>query len=496
MANDEASSELNPTPDLPEPSSAKVGSAPLHLVSWSAGFVLAVFALTAVLLAFRVPSTLAAAWCLLSLAALIISEGDGLRAILKWDWQSLTPDTEKTFAEFLSYLEAYVPEDAEPQWPLMRNLRYRRFSEAFVALSLAALSLLSSPLIGIDRPIPTPSRSISPELSQRLDQIESEVTKCREQKCACQTQPNSNNGDSTVHFDPQIQKALLDFLQKAASGSTVTSPALSFSWPIWLVFALLAAIAVGILILVFRKHPEAAPPLGAAGLAGAVIAKTSQFSRFDQQQGWALLVLALFGTVTLALATWFFHEIRQEPASAIGKDDPRLKSFASLWLTLFSVFVLLWVLVLVCFQPAKENVGGAKIPPPLTELKVDDKLPAVAGFVFDEKDALLPKALRGEMPKEVQQNLIAKITEDKPAKGDVLLLIGSADCLTAHSYPGGNKGLAKDRAEWVAGKLRPETDALGLKLQTQPLETHEACRQADGMRAVYPILIQTKPVAN
>lgn len=495
MADEEGNTELNITPDQPTPGSSKVEATPLHLVSWSAGFLLAVFAGTIVLLAFRIPSALAAAWLLFSIAVLVISEGDGLRATLDWYcWQPPNESNERSIADLLMQLEKYTLNETSPAiWPLMRNLRTRRWSEALTVLILAALSLLASPSIGIGQ---VPNRGIPPELAQRLDRIEKDVTECREQKCTGHAQPNPTGGDNTVRFDPQIQKALLDFLDKEANGSAGKSPTLSFSWPIWVVIALMLAIAAGVLVLAFRTHPEAAPPVGAAGLAAAVIAKAGQFSHFDHDQEWALAVLAAFGLVTLVLATWFFQQIRKERDSTLAKDDPRLKSFSSLWLTLFSVFVLLWVLVLVCFQPAKEPADDRHLKPQSTPtaLKIDFTLPAITGFVSKTKDEF-PDTPANQLPRGIEQALLTRIQQDAPKDGDVLLLLGSADCVPFRGKRDGNSSLAEQRAEWVAGEMQSKIQALGVTSQPQPMPTHEGCRQADGLRAVYPILIQIKPAA-
>lgn len=479
-----------------------------HFVSWIIGYLIAACAMASVLIALRVLPLLAAAWWLLALSVLVICESDGFSEILSWNQSH--PKGERL--DLLAHLEndpparklkrrrlsgetaGSSPEKISAPLPLERYWK-RRLVESLISLALAALAALSSPLVLL----PAPQReSVPPELTQRLDQIERSVNKCLDKAC---TVPNTaNNGNSTIHLDPQVESALLDYL-KHAMMSSGSGPTASMIWPLWIIIVLLLAIAIALFIPLFKERPEAAPPLGATGLAGAVIAKTHAFSHFDLYQEWALGALLAFAVVVLIGGVILYFFVKPAQAVAAGahtQEDSKLKAFSTLSLNLFSVFVLIWVVVLVCFGPAEPKpVKTEPTPPPgHSELMIDRDLPSIAGFL-PGKTSLFPNTKPGSMPDDSRDNLMTRLKQDSASRGDILMLLGSADCVRGgHSDPNGNRGLATRRAQWVQSQLQLDAQALGLILLAKPMATHESCEQAPEMRAVYPVLIRLKADAS
>jgi hypothetical protein len=75
--------------------------------------------------------------------------------------------------------------------------------------------------------------------------------------------------------------------------------------------------------------------------------------------------------------------------------------------------------------------------------------------------------------------------------GDMLLLVGSADCKPFRQGGDGldNPMLAQNRARAVSEWLKPEMDARGVRVQVVPLDQHKSCRESEELRAVYPFLV-------
>ncbi len=481
-----------------------------HFVSWAVGYLIATCAVAFVLIALRVAPLFAAAWWLFALAVLVVCESDCISEILHWN--NSRPETERTILTLISHLENDPPahrprrrwetNDKEDSLSTTQffyesyQRRRCRIIEALVSLVLAALALLSSPFVIFSAP---KRDAVPPELTQRLDQIERSINKCLDKACTG-TSAINNGGNSTIHLDPQLENELLEYLKRVlAEGNGNHS--LTMSWPVWIAIVILLAIAVALFIPLFKKHPEALAPITATVIAKAVIDKTHAFSRFEQMDWWGFALLACFGIATLAMGVYLIYRPLENAAPLksgeknAGSDN--LKRFSTFSAYFFSIYVLVWVFVLVCFHPAELTADASQHtkPPAHSQLAIDRYLPSISGFVSNESK-IFPGILSGQLPQKEEDDLVNAIRKDSPGKGDMLILIGSTDCRSSdRSYPGGNRTLAKDRAEFVQDKLSDDLKPFGLSPQIKEIDMHATCGETGSMRAVHSILVQIKQTA-
>jgi hypothetical protein len=89
------------------------------------------------------------------------------------------------------------------------------------------------------------------------------------------------------------------------------------------------------------------------------------------------------------------------------------------------------------------------------------------------------------------ESLKTQLVEKGAGEGDILLLLGSADCTSKRD--GDNEDLARERAQTV----RQDLESLGLgkahgvKIRTYVLPQYAGCRADANMRGVYPLLIRS-----
>ena len=86
--------------------------------------------------------------------------------------------------------------------------------------------------------------------------------------------------------------------------------------------------------------------------------------------------------------------------------------------------------------------------------------------------------------RELKTNLSGKVET-----GDMLLLIGSADCAPIKK-PLDNYIVASNRASEVLKALKKEHQ--GLEIQTIVLPQYSDCKETPSLRAVFPYLIRSK----
>ena len=86
-------------------------------------------------------------------------------------------------------------------------------------------------------------------------------------------------------------------------------------------------------------------------------------------------------------------------------------------------------------------------------------------------------------------SLASSATAQGARSGDVLILLGSADCRAIHAPGDSNEMLAKRRADAVRNLLLPRNLLDPESIRTQSLLQHEKCRQSGDLRAVFPVLI-------
>ena len=281
---------------------------------------------------------------------------------------------------------------------------------------------------------------------------------------------------SFVQLNPELERAMVDFFNDPSRRGNGVSLFGAIPW----ITVLLVAIAAIVLALAAKEHPSAAPVLGVIPLAIAVIEHAEKLSRLDLISFW--IVFGLFLLIALGLIAF--------PFSRWGKGDDRAdvsirgekKQVDSLPVMGFSLLVLLFVLVFLGYRQGPEEkancpvcVAGGPPPAPATSKLQIEALSHTPLFDPGPHDHFRDS---DEQVKQILENT---------REGDTLLLLGSADCT---SYSGGNAKLAQDRADRIKRALQGDADKRKVDIEARALKQHDACKAADQLRAVFPVLIR------
>jgi uncharacterized membrane protein len=299
--------------------------------------------------------------------------------------------------------------------------------------------------------------------------------------------------EATLHLSAELEGALTGYLK---SGSSPAGDSL-FSGGRGVALFLLLAAGAGLLAWAIRKRPAIAAPLGATGLAAAVIKNPEHLSRLSW--GGFVLVLIIFSAVTIVLLylCWqqFLHQLSprdEEGEGSDGKHRTESKAVESPLNIVFSLAVLLWAVMIACYH-AESAIGP--VQPPTAPLLIPHATlleSPLSGFPRREDDPKkIPKSRADLLTwKTNVSNAVAK-------PGDLLLLLGSSDCTSIQkSKDMTNKDLARNRAENVRHMLIDTGPLTDKDVQAESLYQHLNCRESEDMRAVFPVLIhmeQEKP---
>jgi len=305
--------------------------------------------------------------------------------------------------------------------------------------------------------------------------------------------------ETTLHLSAKLEDALTGYLNKGGSpaGDSLFSGGRGFA-----LFLLLAA-GAGLLAWAVRRRPAIAAPLGATGLAAAVIKNPEYLSRLSW--GNFLFVLIIFSVVTVVLLIlcgiefWRrFTPRDEEGETSDGKHRTESKVVESPLNIVFSLAVLLWAVMIACY-----HAESAAVPPkpptnagPVTTMpKVPhtNPLDPISGFLPYSAD---PKEIRKKKIRNSGDDplgaLKSSLREDGTWPGDLLLLLGSADCTAIQrSKDMTNKDLARKRAENVRRMLIDSGTLTDKDVRAESLYQHQNCRGSEDMRAVFPVLIHT-----
>jgi hypothetical protein len=366
-----------------------------------------------------------------------------------------------------------------------RSSNLHRMIEVLATVALAGLAFLGSQWIS-DRKQPPDTAA----LQRSFDEIRSDLKKCMEKTCSS-VSGDSNSagggfGGDVSRPDPQMKQEIADAVKDALKSSDTSGTGFKIMGISGLV---LLIVALGVLaVLLFRKRPESAAPLGAVGLAATAIKEAEHLARLDTisyriAEGAFVLLLAGF-----AFLAW--QKIRNPETgshSAQGEEGKgKIESPLSL---LFSVLVLLWALIAVCYRYEHTPAPGS--PPPHHEVvKLDPRLlPSVHGFVAKKWDTLTSKQSNREVAGEM-----VRAARDKGAQpDDLLVLLGSADCTAVHTPKElTNKALAQNRAEWLKGGIESTRAFSADHVIAESLYQNEKCTESADLRAVFPVLIKVE----
>ncbi len=298
-------------------------------------------------------------------------------------------------------------------------------------------------------------------------------------------------------LDPKLEAALWQHLAQKSDTGTGTSP--------WVV-VVLVLLTIGLIAIVWwslADKPEATPLTLAIATLTAVSAAVERLApkggipQTSEIPGLVETLMALFALVGLALLVRglrLFFSITVLDDS----DSAKSKSLIGASLLVFGFSAALAALIpAILFH--REVVATKSLPcPKCPDLGVIGA-PNVAVLPLTAVDGLGDG--RGKEGKAVDPSKILQVTQDlkndKAKAGDILLLLGSADCIpTKPKEMGGlwkdNAELADARANWVNLGLDGQAAVNSVKIKTLPLPQHARCGLARNLRAVYPFLIHAE----
>lgn len=294
-------------------------------------------------------------------------------------------------------------------------------------------------------------------------------------------QPSSN--ETTIKFDSKLEDALTTYLKRPA-GPEVSpiSPWWSFAWNA--AFLLLILAAIGVVIRVAKDHPSVTPIAVVSGLALAIIHEAPGLPKPGGCAYWLVIgVAGLTGATVLIRSGWDARakksgevnegqaqvtatvEKESEGKGQTGSKNPEQSPL------LVSFSLLLMVLTLAFVAPRVS--APAPTPPPSYEVR---PLGEVGGFHSGHQ---APTDLT------TLNHLKSDDALRQAGTGDILLLVGPADCTPMKS---GNQELARNRAEWVLKNLRDSDSQIpaNVKIESYAPTQHDKCEATKDVRAVYP----------
>lgn len=300
-------------------------------------------------------------------------------------------------------------------------------------------------------------------------------------------------------LDPQLKQMLADALKKWSAQQPVSN---SFpwggSWGMTALLLLILAAVVATLVLAVRERPATAAPLGAAGLAAAAIEHADHLSRLDPLTFW--FVLSLLISVIVILLVIGFMQLGNENkptddesngSKKAGKDESetggakvKKRLVESPLNIIFSVAVLLWAMLVVCYRAEPKPAS----PNPPTKQTTDYKmLNPITGFIPGMTELPGSKtALTDRM-----QALIKEAADKGARPGDTLLLLGSADCTAIRKrHQMTNKQLAQARADVAAKALSDNATFAAESVKADSLHQNDGCAASADLRSVVPILLE------
>ncbi|WP_348269875.1 hypothetical protein P8936_00995 [Edaphobacter paludis] len=290
--------------------------------------------------------------------------------------------------------------------------------------------------------------------------------------------------DLSLHLGPELEKAMIDALKRTqgqggvgAGGTANAGRGRGFSWET----VMLAAIAAGLLGWTVKKRPSAAPVVGAAELALTAIKNAEKLSRLDRWMFWVAMV-AFLGVALVFLVVGLVRMRAGNEGRADRDEGGKEKKLDSPLMIGFSALVLGWAVVMVAYHAAAE-------PPKPGEAKKEEvsvlsvkRLAPVPVFMRGNADPRTAKAYR-----ELKDSFVASRRE-----GDMLLLLGSADCIEIHKSAKDNAELATKRAANVKTQLLVDRAAKEGEIEIDSLPQYRRCGEMEELRAVFPFLVHAE----
>lgn len=306
--------------------------------------------------------------------------------------------------------------------------------------------------------------------------------------------------ETTVKLDPELERALVDYLKSpAASVPAASTP--DWTWGFLLVLLIVAA-AVGVgLWFAAKGHPEVTPLTIVSGLALAIIHEAPALPKPGRGLYWGLVYLVGIAgaSAVISRVRWLNSKISarppevpkmlsddspEPPIEQHNKPRPRGEEHPLLTMVGFSLLLMAGTLAFVGSYREEEPVK----PPESSSMHSYKVLPLEEVPRFDSPNR--------EVTDSQAHNWLGQYPSLRQApKGDILLLVGSADCTRMSST---NAKLAHDRADSLEKILHGPSIGLPADLPIEVFATrqHESCKATPDMRGVFPFLLQPTNRAN
>ena len=376
---------------------------------------------------------------------------------------------------------------------------------------------------------------------QALEPVGTSSANCLKQLCpelmACVQQnvntnangkgPQAKPEEATLKLSPDLEKAIEAYLKsQSVTGSDFTWAKMGVGG---ILLLLLVVLAIGLSLTLVKKHPSTAAPLGAVSLASLAITNTEKFGHLENRP--FLIFVWLFvgvSAVLLVICLIQLYKPQQkdiEGEQALGQPEPQESKDKettkqeekltgeerSLWALLkglfhkphkgeegkekggkvaasplavgFSLAILIWAVVFVARPPEPKHEAKVTINPLMHDSLEEPISHFASGHSMFEKP-----------DENLQLRQLREAVEPyKNQKGDLLLLLGSADCSEIRNSEMTNNLLAQRRALGVRENLQKYLGT-DLNIEIVTPNQHQNCMGSGDMRAVFPILIHPKPV--
>ena len=301
--------------------------------------------------------------------------------------------------------------------------------------------------------------------------------------------PGNVPPDGTLKLDSQLQAAMMEYFRKPAISTFGTS---------WWILIPIMAVSAALVAWAIKYEPEATP------LAAAIAAVTATATVTEELvKGRPILplghiplpaVFVALGSVALGgYLIWYGSDYLLRVLKSNGEISIKDGALLGAAVLVFGVTAaLLGVLPLLLFhsEPVTNQPAACSQCPPPASAKDDGKIVALhLGGFSPLGDGRLQKDLT------VNTGKIQQLIKDKAKEGDMLLLVGSSDCVPTR--PRGlwknNEELAAARAQWVFNGLKAQPTLHGVRIiEPVGLPEHPACGASPNVRAVYPFLIRAE----
>lgn len=398
-------------------------------------------------------------------------------------------------------------QDAENEIKGYHNALLRSFAFGLGgAAIILCMAVFTAKAANPNPPQGTPKTDCCQVTVRFSDQMERAVLDRLNNPGAGGSSPVSPN--NAVKLDPELEAALRAHLQ---------GPAPSNSRAPWIILIIIGIVAAtGLIAWALSNKPEASPLTVAVSIFGAVTAFVVKLSAqkptlpLGHLPFWVIVAslasvgaaIALIGTALVRLRGQGNHPHPPAPVPGpIYAPEEEREEKNRQGLLSISLLVYGFSAVLLALVPAllfnSEAVHPEKKDCP--QCPVTSAMPAGQISVFPlsgiNKLGDGGKATDSKINPTRIQNLVKEAVDLHGARaGDILLLLGSADCIptTLGGLWKNNEELEKARANWVKNALEGQPELSGLSRQTSTLPEYSGCRKSPDVRAVYPFLIHAR----